>query len=823
MNILVLTYWSFSEPLIQTYTLPHVRQIKQELGKEGKVYLLTLEKSHLKLSKELKKNVKAQLKQEGIVWIPSKYYAFGLQTLFAFIPLLFRLISLILFKKIKIIHAWCTPAGAIGWFLSVITRRKLVIDSYEPHAESMLENGTWTKRSLPFRLLFKLEKLQTRRATACIGLTAKMPEYSLEKYGYKPKIYFTKPATVNTETFHPEQIKDFSLIGEDSLCNKIICIYAGKTGGIYLDQEIFDFFKCCADYWKGGFKAILLTDTSADYIEKCTGIAGIAKGYIWFQNIQHQDVPKYMNLAHFALNPVKPVPSKRYCTSIKDSEYWAMGLPVVITPNISDDSEIIEQAQIGAVLQELNPNGYLHAVKRIDELLKADSTGTLRSTIIDIAIQFRSPEIAIDIYNKLYNNETGILTIKPSFIPRNQVIVYCFHSLKDPLVEGLILSYLRGMDLNKNTTEVYLITLEQKPHKLSSTQKLEITHTLKESGIHWKPFNYHSGQFLLLKKTWDFIRVATFIIYLRLIKKTKRIIGFLPIAGAYSAILGKLLFMKSYVYCFEPHSMYLIDFGSWKKSSLKTRLLLYFEKFQVRNASTIVVPTRYTQTLIAHWRPIGKINVLPISVDTDLFKPYQKDPLTQSIRQDLGYTNEHKVIIYTGKLGGLYYSPPELAQFIEALTVYDSSYRFLIITNNPVQEVNDAFILFKIPKERYRILPPVAYQELPYYISAADAGMLAIPPHPSQKYRTPVKTGLYLACGIPYITCEGIAEDDTIATTHKIGISIPDMKKNYAKYTHESIQNLFNDDNLLHRCREYAVNHRSATLTKEILQEMILR
>ena len=53
--------------------------------------------------------------------------------------------------------------------------------------------------------------------------------------------------------------------------------------------------------------------------------------------VPYNQITDYYQIADFAINPVKPVPSKRYCTSIKDGEYWGMGLPVVITKNISDD------------------------------------------------------------------------------------------------------------------------------------------------------------------------------------------------------------------------------------------------------------------------------------------------------------------------------------------------------------------------------------------------------------------------------------------------------------------------------------------------------
>lgn len=147
-------------------------------------------------------------------------------------------------------------------------------------------------------------------------------------------------------------------------------------------------------------------------------------------------------------------------------------------------------------------------------------------------------------------------------------IVYCFNSLKDPLVDGLILTYLKQLERSE-TAIIYLITQEQPPYTVDRETKKRIQHELASFGIIWKPFTYHNGRFLILKKGWDFSRTSWYIFRLRLTKRPKRIIGFLPIAGAYAAILGKVLRMKSYVYCYEPHSQYLVDFGTWKKTSAK--------------------------------------------------------------------------------------------------------------------------------------------------------------------------------------------------------------------------------------------------------------
>ncbi|MDQ3100886.1 MAG: hypothetical protein M3R08_05840, partial [Bacteroidota bacterium] len=46
-NVMVLTYWNFKDALIQTYTLPYVRFILEELPAGGRVFLVTFERSQV--------------------------------------------------------------------------------------------------------------------------------------------------------------------------------------------------------------------------------------------------------------------------------------------------------------------------------------------------------------------------------------------------------------------------------------------------------------------------------------------------------------------------------------------------------------------------------------------------------------------------------------------------------------------------------------------------------------------------------------------------------------------------------------------------------
>ena len=91
-----------------------------------------------------------------------------------------------------------------------------------------------------------------------------------------------------------------------------------------------------------------------------------------------------------------------YCTPIKNGEYWALGLPVVITKNISEDSEIIAYSHTGVVLDNLSIPEMEKAVKEMDNLLDKNKNGKLSEEIYQLAVQHRNFTIAENVYGKIY-------------------------------------------------------------------------------------------------------------------------------------------------------------------------------------------------------------------------------------------------------------------------------------------------------------------------------------------------------------------------------------------------------------------------------------
>lgn len=398
---------------------------------------------------------------------------------------------------------------------------------------------------------------------------------------------------------------------------------------------------------------------------------------------------------------------------------------------------------------------------------------------------------------------------------KKHIIVYSFQSLEDPLVKGLMLQYLISLSHNQKYF-FHLITHEQINFELSGAQKKKKIAELEQYHIYWHPVKYHSGRFLIFKKLFDFLNAAFICAKIRIKYKAKVIIGFLPIAAGYSAILAPVLNVKLITFCFEPHSEYMADFKIWSRRSLKYILLRKYEMEQIQISNAMIVPTNYTAKLVEKINPYTKKYVFPISVDTD------KNILDASFRtvfREQRNIQNKKVILYLGKFGGIYYDIPQFIDFLYKFRTYPE-YHVLIISPD-ADKINSYLTEQNYDISFFTVLNFIPYDEIHKYISCADMGVVAVPVFPSQKYRTPVKTGLYLSCGIPYLINKGIAEDDLIAKKEGVGVVVADILTANMEDINNAVSDLLKSEKLAERCRNVAVKYRSHTKAVQVLEKVL--
>jgi glycosyltransferase involved in cell wall biosynthesis len=805
MNILALTYWSYHEPLIQAATIPHLRAIRKSLPATSAIYLLTLEKPEIELKGEEKKRICELLRSEGIELITFPYFSFGIRAMFHWMANILFLRSLCRKNHVRCLHAFGTPIGSVAYVLHRITGIPFVIDSYEPHAEAMVENKSWKKSSLGYRLLLRMERLQSKHALAVLAATEGMRNYSAEHYGCIPAVFMVKPAGVDMKVFFP---------AKKLTTNKdIVCVYAGKIGGIYLDREVFMLFAAARAYWGNRFRVLLLSDVSPALLTKYCAETGLPREAIALIHAPHTEVAGYLRQADFALNPVKPVPSKRYCTSIKDGEYWASGLPIIIPPNISVDSDIIEKNKAGVIWKGFDYKSCLDAIEEMDKLLQEDRK-ILSTRIRGLAVTYRDFNLYENLYFRIYGPE-GLCNQG-----QKHFLCLIYNSYKDPLFQNLMLGYLSSVVRSHPGYRVDLITYEQPAYALSPEEAKKECIALSAKGIFWHPLEHHSGSLILLKKLYDFLLAVRVLIRIRWQHKPRLIMSFANVAASIGILLSGILRIPHLVFSYEPHSEFLVDFGIWPKKSLKYIILSRLERAAGQRSDYVLTGTRFMAEELAKSGSKAHIFRTPSAVDDSVFRHIPE--ARQSIREQLHLENR-VVIIYAGKFGGIYYER-EIPMFFRALQDLSTSYYFIVLSPSKHEDIKELFRESGLRSENFTLDFAKDAAEVARWHSAADVGLAAIPPFPHQRYRSPVKVGEYLLCGLPIITCSGVSEDDEVATTRNVGAVIPDLLPVHALETHTRINALLNEDReaLRNRCREAGVDYRGRKYVIDCFEKIMI-
>jgi glycosyltransferase involved in cell wall biosynthesis len=247
-----------------------------------------------------------------------------------------------------------TPAGSLAWKVFRKTGIPFGVESFEPHAEYMLESDVWKKSGLKYHTQKKWEVKQKQAAQFLITVSHNYREQLLAEGLPEEKVY-TIPCTVDTDTFAFDSrqravIRERLQIPEGS----IVGVYVGKFGDIYYDEEAFYLIRQAFDFFGPPFFMFIITPQNKTTISLKISKFGLDINRFFIDSVSHSEVPHYLSAADFAFSFVRPAESRKFCSPIKHGEYWANGLPIIMGEGIGDDSDIINNNPICGVLMILN-------------------------------------------------------------------------------------------------------------------------------------------------------------------------------------------------------------------------------------------------------------------------------------------------------------------------------------------------------------------------------------------------------------------------------------------------------------------------------------
>ena len=363
-KVLYIVYWGACEPLGQSLVLPAVKRLAQ-MGAE--LTLLTFDKPADLDRREDKNRIGDSLSEAGVRWIPLRYHKTPKvpATAFDVAQCCARAIAARVRSRFDIIHARTFIGGLMGVMLAPLLRAKLVYHNEGFYPDEQVDGGVWIANSTSHRVAKALERRLYGRADGIIAVSHRGGRIleNLPAVRNRETPVIVVPSCVDLNHFKPSESKPHAR------SRTLRLVYVGSVGGRYrLDQA-------------GRFVAILkrefglahlrvLTRQEPGVVSSLLAAGGLSEDAWSVNSAPHSAMPLELADQDAGLFFLEQGLSEHGCSPTKIGEYWAMGMPVVTTPNVSDTDDIIRRARVGVIVRDNSDDAYRQAALELRSLLE---------------------------------------------------------------------------------------------------------------------------------------------------------------------------------------------------------------------------------------------------------------------------------------------------------------------------------------------------------------------------------------------------------------------------------------------------------------------
>lgn len=202
------------------------------------------------------------------------------------------------------------------------------------------------------------------------------------------------------------------------------------------------------------------------------------------------------------------------------------------------------------------------------------------------------------------------------------------------------------------------------------------------------------------------------------------------------------------------------------------------------------------------WDRTGRDDVLviPSCVDRSIF--YYDADARKQLRRQYGLTEETKVICYSGGLS-VWQKVERIIELLSQISATKPDFRFLFLTKEQ-KKFREMVRASALPLEKC-ILTSVPHQDMRFYLSTADAGIIMRDDIPVNNVACPIKIGEYLGCGLPIIITRGIGDLSVQIATAGAGLLL-DENRNMATQVVEFMKDT-KFDTYRHRAIRFCEKH----------------
>lgn len=358
---------------MQTQVIPYLKEILKD-GVE--VSLLTFEP-------ELKKrwtgaqieDERKNLAQDGITWhvlpyhkspsVPATFYDVLNGT---------RMVRKLLAREnYDILHCRIHLPTLMATIARKLNKNKpkILFDIRGFFPEEYTDAGVWPEGGWLFRTAKRVEKWLLKEADGFVVLTEKarnvlFPESKttgVDKFGRPVEVI---PCCIDAKRFTQNQSREMVRktlgIGE-----RFVIVYVGSLGGWYLTDKMMDFFAAAKETQLNSF-VLILTQRNATNVVDLMRQRGFVDADFIVKTVEPSQLVAELAAGDIALSFIKKCYSKQSSSPTKIGEYLACGLPIIANRGVGDLDALIEDNEVGVLVNDLSREEYIKALAKIRKL-----------------------------------------------------------------------------------------------------------------------------------------------------------------------------------------------------------------------------------------------------------------------------------------------------------------------------------------------------------------------------------------------------------------------------------------------------------------------
>jgi glycosyltransferase involved in cell wall biosynthesis len=357
------------------------------------------------------------------------------------------------------------------------------------------------------------------------------------------------------------------------------------------------------------------------------------------------------------------------------------------------------------------------------------------------------------------------------------VLYLSYDGLTDGLGRSQVLPYILG--LRKLGHTFTIVSFEKETPFKRDSAKIQML--IDEAGIKWVPLKYTSSP-PILSTVYDVFQIRKTVERLQhqtpfdIIHCRSYITSLVGLAMKHKYGLGFVFDMRAF-YADER-----VDGGIWNlKNPVFKTVYNYFKRKELAflsNADHTISLTAKGKDIIHSWNTVQNqpisIEVIPCCADLNYFHPSRiNTSKKEELKTHFGFTDDDFVITYLGSIG-TWYMLGEMLDFFKVLIRKRPHSKFLFITTDNPETILPKVESRGIPADRI-IISPARREEVPTFLSLANAAIFFIQPVFSKSGSSPTKHGEMLGMGLPVIANSGVGDVDSIIEDTNSGILVKEF------------------------------------------------